>query len=1035
MKEHIPQNADPTANEKALAPEEFALPDALQKQLTDFEKRLCRTETMVAVFGGITALLLAFGLVFLSDRFWDTSPWLRAGIALGSTLALFGFFWIWFRAWVLKRRDSRELARLVQRKYRRMGDRLLGAVELARPDLDGTDQMSPSLRRAAIQQVGAEAAQYSFKDAVDTRTSRRFKFAIAGLGILVAAAAVLYPEAGMNALQRWLRPLSEVPRYTFVTATGFPASIIVAHGEPFEITGRIEAESKWVPNEALSAFDGQPPIHGDLTDKNDGATGVHFDVPGQTDAGALRITLGDYKDQVDVVPLLRPELQDLQAIIQFPAYLQQPAKTNRLQTPHVQIVEGSKLALQARISRELTHAHATATNPVAVRAVGQRIVTESFTVDTSQRIRFNWTDEHGLKNERPYSVNIKTIQDEAPFVECRSASRSIAILEDEVIHIDLSADDDFGVQTMWVEWTTMDTQSKPMTNAAGSHSIADGHPTQRRLTGSFDFSPLIAHVPEESIATLTAYASDYHPDHPPSQSPALRIYVLSRAQHADLVLKQMEAVHAQLEDITRLEEELLDDNKAISEMPPEEMASPETRQKLRENEATEHRQSDRLDRLTEETRKLMKEALRNSDIPESTLAEWSELQKTMEDVSEQNMDAAAKDLQKAGDTPSERKEQTEKAIAKEEDAVKKLQKAGSEMNDSLEDMMAESFVNRLRQASEREKEVATGLGDILPKTIGLDPDDLPADVKEEFGLITSRQQDTHRQVGYIQDDLAGFFSRTRTEKYNAVYKEMRNIGVVDALDRLTKSIQRNLAVQSISDATKWSKQLAAWAESLSEKKKQGGEGGGEGGGPEELDAEDMETLISLMRARKQEESLRQQTRLLNEGREKNRRYRYDARKLARKQDEIAAKTRPLERRVKNPKLRQLIEKLGGEMMNASMLLQRPQTDTETVAIETEIIELLSNSIDSASGSQSSAAAKKMMAQMGEGEPKPGPGGGSKPGPGGGSGGGRSEGEGGPQTTVDNAGRNVERSTGLTHETPQEFKDVLEAYFRALEDSQ
>ena len=69
MKEHTPQNTDPSANEKALAPEEFALPEALQKQLTDFEKRLCRTETMVAVFGGITALLLAFGLVFLSDRF------------------------------------------------------------------------------------------------------------------------------------------------------------------------------------------------------------------------------------------------------------------------------------------------------------------------------------------------------------------------------------------------------------------------------------------------------------------------------------------------------------------------------------------------------------------------------------------------------------------------------------------------------------------------------------------------------------------------------------------------------------------------------------------------------------------------------------------------------------------------------------------------------------------------------------------------------------------------------------------------------
>ncbi|MDA1043627.1 MAG: hypothetical protein O3C57_00225 [Verrucomicrobia bacterium] len=237
---------------------EFALPAALQKQLAEFEKRLLRTETIVAVCGGATALVIAFGIVFVSDRFWDTSAWVRALIALGSAITLLAFFWIWFRAWVIRRRDSRELARLVQRKYRRMGDRLLGAVELSEPISDSPGNMSPALRRAAIQQVSEEARGYSFKDAVDTRTSSHFKLALAGLGIVLVTISVLYPEAGRNALRRWLRPLSEVPRYTFVNVTGFPKSIIVPHGEDFALAGQIDPASKWMPV-PLPDSPGNPP--------------------------------------------------------------------------------------------------------------------------------------------------------------------------------------------------------------------------------------------------------------------------------------------------------------------------------------------------------------------------------------------------------------------------------------------------------------------------------------------------------------------------------------------------------------------------------------------------------------------------------------------------------------------------------------------------------------------------------------------------------------------------------------------------------
>ena len=617
-----------------------------------------------------------------------------------------------------------------------------------------------------------------------------------------------------------------------------------------------------------------------------------------------------------------------------------------------------------------------------------------------------------------------------------SSSRAIAILGDDVFDFSLTAQDDFGVKKLWVGWKTISGELKDKPEGEGQVDIQEGGYTRTRASGNFAFSPLAAHIPEESVISLAAYASDYYPDRTPSVSPEILIYVLSNAQHADRVMKAMEDVHAQVEEITRVEEELLDDNRALDNQPPEELSKPEAREKLRENEATERRQSERLEDLARQTQKLVDEAMRNTEISESTIAQWAELNEAMKEVAEQDMQEAAESLQKAGDQQEQRKEELKKAIAKEEDAVKKLQDAAKEMDKSLEEMMAESFVNRLRQAADREQQVASELEALLPKTIGLDAASIPAEVADTFDAVTDRQTDTHKQVGYIQDDLAGFYSRTRVEKYNEVYLEMRASEVVDALERLGHLIRDNIAIQAIADAKKWSAQLSAWADALTPPKK---EGGGEGGGdaPEGLEPEDMEVLIALMRTRKLEEGLRRHTRMLEEGRETNRRYNYDARKLSRKQDKLASDTRPIERRVKNPKLRQLIEKIGGEMMNAAMLLQAPQTGRETIAIETEIIELLSNSIDSASDSQSSSSASQKLAQMMQEEAqKQGQKPGKKPGRGeggGGSGEGPANGEGTGRTQQGSAERNVERASGMSRETPQEFRDVLEAYFQALED--
>ena len=240
-------------------------------------------------------------------------------------------------------------------------------------------------------------------------------------------------------------------------------------------------------------------------------------------------------------------------------------------------------------------------------------------------------------------------------------------------------------------------------------------------------------------------------------------------------------------------------------------------------------------------------------------------------------------------------------------------------------------------------------------------------------------------------------------------------------------------MQAIDQSGVWQKQFVAWAELLEEKAAEGKSGECKGGEPGELD---IETLIALMRARQREESLREQTRLVDQGRAENRAYEADARKLSKMQYELAADIRPLERKVRDPKLRRLVEKVGGEMMNAGMFLRKPQTDATTIAIETEIIELLANSVSAAAGA-CGGMAQGLMQAMGM---QTGMGSGAGPKGGGSSAGGSADGA-SPAVAggADHDGlgeRHVEKVGGVDRgELPEEFRELLEAYFNALEEEE
>ncbi|MFP6905707.1 MAG: hypothetical protein VCG02_10845 [Verrucomicrobiota bacterium] len=1001
---------------------DIKLPESLLRKLQEFETRLRRMETVVTVCGALFGLLLTYGILFLSDRLWDTPAWLRVVLTLTGTAGFAWFSYRWLQHWYFKRRDSRDMAKMIQRHYKRLGDRLLGVVELAE-GRDRPENVSPALCRAAIKQVAGEAEKYDFEDAVNRSRPRNFSVASAAILFIVIVPFVMFPTAGKNALIRWLAPFAQVERYTFVNLEDLPDHWIVPHGETFEIPCKVSDRSKRMPSFGYCKFKGQPRIENDV---NDGK--VVFKIPGQTRQGVLSIRLGDVLKEITVIPHHRPELLELQAWVNLPEYIKRTAYNQPIEGGRAEFLEGSSVRFSGRVSRNLAEIHVTGSEEAVLSLRKESFSSETLAADNLERLAFAWKDEYGLSSVEPFELDIATIEDKAPDVDARGISRAIAILEDEVVNMDITATDDYGIKKVYMKWDSEGNRENGIPEIHGSQAIAEGSPTHTQVVGKFSFSPITAHIPEDSVVTLRAYATDYKPNRPASLSDRFRIYVLNRATHAKLIRDQMEAVQARIEDLVRDEEALVEQNEELKQQDEPDLGNQKSGDELGQNEQSEKRNQGTLKELARDTDNLIMEGLRNRDIPAETLREWTEMSEQMKNLVKNQMNEAVQSLGQASRNPGERKENLAAAIEKEKEIIEQLEKMEKEVNDSIENMLAKNFINRLKQAAELQDDISRGLRDILPRTIGLAAKDLQDDEREQIDLIASREGTNRREAGYIQEDLSGFYNRTRKEDYKKIYDEMVELNMLVSLEKLADAIADNVGGQSIRDSERWKGQFTQWADYLSSKA--GGGGGGGGGG--EAQEINLEILIGLLRARQTEQDIRDQTRLLENSREQNRQYRRDSRKLSIKQYESAAEIAKLEAKAAAlPPVKKLIQKVGGEMMNAGMQLRKPVTGSETIAVETEIIELLTAACSSCSGYNSSTAAMLMsMLGMAPGAGLGMSGGGN---PSGGEATGEPDGSAGQADGATGEQRGTDRAAGIDPaEFPDEFRDALEGYFNALE---
>lgn len=903
---------EPTQQDNA---HQAPIPEGLRKQLDAFKKELWKIKITEAILAGFFGLLLSFLLVFGLDRIMETPHTVRLVILLlgVSLFSIFAPYWI--RRWVYGHRRENQLARLISRRFPKLGDRMLGAVEL-QDQKESSDILSPQLRAAAMRTVAADAANKDLLAALPTARHRKGALLVMGLFIIAAAALVTVPDAGINSLKRWLMPLSDTERYTFtkldLSAIGTPHH--VPYGESFSITIPLAENSNRQPDFARARYGRGEWIEAKLA--NGGYT---FTFSGQRASDNLYLEADDARHSLPVEPRIRPTMENSRAAVKLPAYLERPEISADLRSGYLTVLEGSEVQIQSTISSSITSASgkiitlpkeapdaganpdqlpaedseaaessqptddtatADAKTPevpaapepapeqaITLKVNGQKITTPPIKIaDHPLIVPIEWTDIFGLAADTPLKIRLDTTKDQAPSTYIQGIERQHIMLEEETLDLEILAEDDYGLKACGLSWQGEFTKPTGDTPAKGELLLETGAPTRTTLNKRFAFSPANLEIAPQKLL-LSSWTEDYNPKRGRVYSQPVVIYILTRDEHAQVLKNEFDRAIGELEDIARKEQNLNDENQRLQRQDGKKLQEETNREKLQAQQDAERENKERMKKLTERMEELFKDAIRNGEIDKEALQKMGKALESMKELAKEDLPKVEQKLQDAQsqrNTPEKTKKDLDEAVEEQKKALAKMKQALKDANEANRNFEASTFVNRLKRAATEEDGIASTFIDAIDKVIGSEFDELDPVEQRAVKAAYDQQRQTAGDVRWIQEDLAHYFARTQKPEHEKLVEEMRKSRIDEAMETLSTRVAANLSFRSIAQSKHWAKQLREWAKQLDGSKDSGGGGEGGGGGASPQEDKDFEFMLKVMRMIQKEQDIRSRTRALED---------------------------------------------------------------------------------------------------------------------------------------------------------------------------
>ncbi|HEX3726436.1 MAG TPA: hypothetical protein VHV08_09345, partial [Pirellulales bacterium] len=462
-----------------MATETKSTPNYLEPAIESLLARLRRRIRAYLWADGVAAVIVFAGIVFWAslalDWLLEPPRALRAILLLAVTVALVVVVYRYLIARLLVRLADRNMALVLERRFRRFQDSLLTAVELAaRPEHAAefnTDMLSHAHRDALVQ-----ASEVDLGDVFNTSPLvRRLTLAAA-----LAVGVIVFAVGASDAFGVWVRRsalLSDElwPRKTHLAVEGFDAerSIKIARGSDWVLAVKADAATgNEIPEVVEVRYSTADGARGRETMSREGIV-----LPGQGSFQEYSHTFkavlapldfyvlgGDDRQgpyHLDVVD--SPTISHMKLHCDYPPYMHRDARDIPV-AGLMQVPRGTQITIEALANKPLvavqiddvadentplTHQLDVAAQPAGPRPAFRFSLAP---LEADKTLLFTLRDADGIRSREAVRLSLSAIADEPPQVNVQLTGIGTAITPEARLPAAGEVADDYGVASLWFEY-------------------------------------------------------------------------------------------------------------------------------------------------------------------------------------------------------------------------------------------------------------------------------------------------------------------------------------------------------------------------------------------------------------------------------------------------------------------------------------------------------------------------------------------------------------------------------------------------------
>jgi alkylhydroperoxidase/carboxymuconolactone decarboxylase family protein YurZ len=827
-----------------LKNEKKVLPPSLLSSL-NFLQRLARKLALLKYISSIFLLSLgSCATLFILDRFIETPIWLRSFLT-GSTflIVLYFGYQLFLQVYILPR-SQEWLARKVKKAFGGPGDRFLGIIELTNAGKEEEEgKYSQALFLAAQEKVDQEISNLPLNQTFNRKTIYQRTLSLFVLSVLATLSFFSFPELTYNSFKRWVMPWKNISRATLTKFSNLPREWVLPRGEVTQFAIRLDENSKFKPQHAFIKDDHELSIE---ADEGDGI--YEFVIPGLFNTHIAQLNAGDFKRELILRPVDRPQIRSLEVKAFYPSYLGiEPDIVVPINNTYSYPL-GTKLQIEGNASRKLSSMNAILANDPLDSAINKSFFsTQVPALESRESLSLELIDCFNLSPRNPEKLSLNPIEDKAPLVNFPEAPSEATIIINETVPIRLSASDDYGLARFQLCMQFPDRKEKNAT-----HVLWDQEEVGQIIKNEFTlpFDPSFFNLEDGDRIELFGRAWDRMPGRVPTVSKKIVLRVIGLEAHAEQLREDIENIMARTSEIAREQENILMETSSLEQ---------ELRYSEKElNTIAELQQENakNLKNAAEDGLSILDEAVRNPMFETESLEKFAQTLNKMQTVASSPMRDASMQIKQAKISKS-----LSGAIMNEQSALEQLEEILAEGASQLDRLEALTLSQRLRKFEKTEIKLGKDLLSILPQSIGQIASDLKSHVKEKKLLLEEIQRNTHIQVKNVRGEISRYHERTGKPAYGKVSELMKSENPEGKILNVSYQIQQNITFEALDGIEILSKKFSTWAGILEDGDPSSGEGQGQG--QKNSKSKDFtQSIIALIKIREEESNIISKTKVL-----------------------------------------------------------------------------------------------------------------------------------------------------------------------------